>query len=196
MSDAETLAVYAAQADAYRTKFTGAPSGSLIAFTELLPPNARVLDLGCGPGNAAEHMAAQGHTVDAWDASPTFIEAIDAPGVTARVATFDQLDAQDTYDGIWANFSLLHAPRADFPGHMHRVAKALKPGGILHLGMKTGTGEKRDHLGRFYAFHTEAELRDTLTSRGLTILHTHAGEEAGLAGTVDPFLLLTGRKDG
>ncbi|MGR3466669.1 MAG: class I SAM-dependent methyltransferase [Shimia sp.] len=196
MSDAETLAVYAAQAQAYRDRFAGAPSRSLIAFAELLPKGATVLDLGCGPGNAAVHMAAQGHQVDAWDASPAFIDAIDAPGVTPRLATFEALDAVEAYDGIWANFSLLHATRAAFPGHMDRIAGALRPGGVLFLGMKTGTGERRDHLGRFYAFHSVEELRAAFTERGIGVLHAQTGEEAGLAGTVDPFLLLTGRKDG
>ena len=44
------------------------------------------------------------------------------------------------------------------PMHLKNVANALKGGGIFHVGLKTGTGEQRDRLGRFYAFYTDEEL--------------------------------------
>ena len=63
-------------------------------------------------------------------------------------AANDEIDGEDLYDGIWANFSLLHAPRAAFPLHLMALKRAIKPGGLLHLGMKLGEGEGRDGLGR------------------------------------------------
>ncbi|MGR3436042.1 MAG: class I SAM-dependent DNA methyltransferase [Shimia sp.] len=196
MSDAETLRAYTEGADAYRARFDAAPSADLIAFEAALPRGARVLDLGCGPGRAAAYIGAQGHAVDAWDATPAFVDAIDAPGVTPRLATFDELDTEALYDGIWASFSLLHAPRSAFPGHLSAVARALKSGGRLHLGMKTGTGEARDRLGRFYAFHTPDELRGHCAAAGLRIDTERQGEEVGLAGTIDPFVVLTAHRHG
>ena len=76
-------------------------------------------------------------------------------GVEVRVAMFADIAGTDIYDGIWANFSLLHAPKADLPNHLAALHAALKPKGRLHLGMKLGTGEQRDTIGRFYAYYTD-----------------------------------------
>lgn len=191
MTDPTTIAVYDARVKDYAAQFSGPPSTSLVAFAAALPRAATVLDLGCGPGHAAGFLAAQGHAVHAWDASTQMVALAAAhPGVTARQASFDDLVESRRFHGIWANFSLLHAPRADFPRHLDAIARALKPGGRLHLGLKLGTGERTDHLGRFYAFHGEDELRTHLTTRGFTITDTRTGEEAGLAGTVEPYILI------
>ena len=103
-------------------------------------------------------------------------------------AEFSNLTDQAIYDGIWANFSLLHEERSKFPGHLSRVATALKPNGIFHLGMKTGSGERRDHLERYYTFYSAAELRQNLEAAGFQVLQETTGEGTGLAGTVDPWI--------
>ena len=193
MSDPETLAVYDARAEAYDA-LAGPPDGDMVAFAEALPEGGRVLDLGCGPGTAAARLSALGLEVEAWDASEAMVEKARAKGGAARVARFDDLEAEAAYDGLWAAFSLLHAPRADLPGLLDRVARALRPGGRLHLGMKTGAGEERDGLGRFYAYWSVAELTDLLEARGLSVLSVREGEEPGLAGTLDPFCVIAARK--
>ena len=99
-----------------------------------------------------------------------------------------------TYDGIYANFSLLHAPKSEMPDHLARISKAMKPGGALHLGLKAGDGERRDRFGRFYAFYQDAEITGLLADVGLTVETRDFGEEAGLEGTVDPWIILTARK--
>ena len=194
MSDARTLAVYEARAEAYDV-LGGPPDAEMVAFAEALPEGGRVLDLGCGPGTAARRLVDLGLTVEAWDASEAMVAKTRARGVDTRVARFEDLEAEAAYDGVWAAFSLLHAPRADLPGLLDRVARALRPGGRLHLGMKTGAGERRDGLGRFYAFWSVEELRALLETRGLSVVSVREGEEAGLAGTVDPFCVIAARKD-
>ncbi|MEL7089914.1 MAG: class I SAM-dependent methyltransferase, partial [Planctomycetota bacterium] len=111
-------------------------------------------------------------------------------GVEVRIATFAEVNAKGAYDGIWANFSLLHAPRAELPGHLSRLHRASRPGGPFHIGMKTGTGEKRDRLGRFYAFYGVQELTDLLEEAGFTVTHAEEGEGPGLAGDVEPWVIL------
>lgn len=190
--DDETLGVYGARAQDY-ADLTADLEGDkhLATFIAVLPSGARVLDLGCGPGRAAAQMAAAGLGVDAVDAVPEMVALAAAqPGVTARQATFDQIEGRALYDGIWANFSLLHAPRDALPRHLQAVAKALKPGGLLHIGMKTGTGEGRDALGRFYVYYTEAELRDLLAQAGLTPTEHWTGRDIGLAGTSDDWIVI------
>lgn len=197
MSDRETLEVYDRSAAEYATRFTAdGVSKHLTRFIAALPDRARVLDLGCGPGNAARAMAAAGFRVEAWDASAEMVGLAGRdPAVSARQARFDALDARTSYDGIHANFSLLHAPKIEMPDHLARIARALRPSGVFHIGMKTGTGEARDALGRFYAYYEEEELTALLAAAGLSVIATDRGRDKGLAGTVDPWMILLARKN-
>lgn len=187
-SDRETLQVYETRAQDYADLIGRAAAPGLADFVAALPPGGHVLDLGCGPGDSARRFLDAGFTVDAVDAVPAMVSQARELGVPARQATFDQIDTHDTYHGIWANFSLLHAPRADFPGHLARLNRALKPGGRLHLGMKLGTGAHRDGLGRFYTYYSEDELMRHLTEAGFTPATAHRGEGTGLDGTSAPWI--------
>ncbi|WP_187429067.1 bifunctional 2-polyprenyl-6-hydroxyphenol methylase/3-demethylubiquinol 3-O-methyltransferase UbiG [Roseobacter fucihabitans] len=193
MSDAETLKVYAEKAGAYvaMTKTAGLDP-RVASFIARLPARAHVLDLGCGPGQEAGAMAAAGMQVTAYDAVPEMVALAAAhPGVSAYQATFEDITGADIYDGVWANFSLLHAPRADMPRHLAQIAMALKPGGLFHIALKSGTGSKRDRMGRFYSYYTDSELTGLLQEAGFTVTDLAAGEGKGLDGAVSPWISLT-----
>lgn len=197
-TDPKTIAVYDAQAHDYATKFDswGKPGAQLKRFMDALPDSGHVLDLGCGPAGSSKHMIAAGFTVDAVDASAEMVRmASKVNGVIARVATFDDLDATAAYDGVWANFSLLHAPRVDLPRYLGAIATALRPGGIFHIGMKLGTGAHRDGIDRLYTYVSVEELSSLLTEAGFTLSDIDEGAEVGLAGTLDPWVVMMGRKD-
>ena len=191
MTDAQTLAVYDVKIDDYLRLTQAPPSKSLLAFIKAIPEGGRVLDLGCGPGFAAAEMARHGCNVEAIDGSAEMVAAASKhPGVIARQATFDDLPAQATYYGIYANFSLMHAKRADFNRHIQACHTALLPGGIFHLAMKLGTGAKRDALGRFYTYYTAEELKQILMQTGFTLTFEREGKEKGLTGDVEPFIMM------
>jgi hypothetical protein len=140
-------------------------------------------------------MRDAGLTVDAWDASPEMARiGRDTHGLDIRVAEFAELTAESVYDGIFANFSLLHAPKADMPAHLDRISTALKPGGLLHLGLKSGDGEARDAIGRFYAYYQDAEITGLLKTAGFVVETRDFGSEAGLDGTIAPWIILSARK--
>lgn len=196
--DAKTIAFYDSAADRYANlTSTDTPDASLLAFMQLLPKGAHVLDLGCGPGHASYHMVRAGFVSDPVDASVAMIaRARDSHNLPARQMTFDDLDAVADYDGVWANFSLLHAPRADLPKHLTAIATALRPDGLLHIGMKTGTGASRDSIDRMYTYVTVAELTTLLQDAGFAPLTINEGREKGCAGTIDPFVIIQARKHG
>lgn len=192
MSDPETLSVYARKAAEYAQRF-GANQKSdepRDTFIALMAPGGRVLDLGCGPGTSAAALAHAGLSVEAWDAVPEMVAlAGQHDGVTAKQAVFDDLDAQGRYHGIWANFSLLHAPLADLPTHLAAISTALKPGGIFHIGMKTGEGEARDALGRRYSYVEPDHLRSLLREAGLEPTQSWTGQSPGLDGVDAPWVI-------
>lgn len=194
-ADARTIEVYDARAGDYDDRFRAdRPDRHLGAFIALLPEGARVLDLGCGPANASAFLRAAGMSPDPVDASPAMVAlANDHHDIGARLATFDDIDANAAYDGVWANFSLLHAPRRDLARHLCALHHALRPGGLLHLGMKTGEGEGRDDLDRFYTYVTLPEITGLLAQAGFAVIACEEGHEVGLAGTNDPFVILRAR---
>lgn len=197
MTDQQTLDVYDAKIEDYKKLTFATASKSLLKFIEALPDDAHALDLGCGPGFAAAEMARRGVKVTATDASPEMVAAASQhPGVTARCETYHDLKTVPTYHGIYANFALLHATRDDFHAHIKSCHQALFDDGILHLGLKLGHGEKRDSLGRFYTYYTRDELVEILTTTGFTVTFEHQGEEPGLAGPIEPFILIQARKNG
>lgn len=189
-ADAATIAFYDANAEDYAAAAT-CPEGfeHLARFMADLPPGGSVLDFGCGEGWAAGRLAAEGFDVLGIDASESLLAIAGArPGVKVRQALFEDLDERRAYDGVWASFSLLHAPHATLPGHLARISRALRPAGRLYLGLKEGTGEKRDRLGRRYSYFTAEEVSAHLDAVGFAPPEIDRIEGRGMTGDVEFFL--------
>lgn len=191
MTDAQTIAAYDARAEDYRAMMEKlGPDPALTEFLARLPEYGRVLDLGCGTGEITVAMMDAGFEVTGWDASAEMVRIARAAGADAHVARFDDLDEVAAFDGVCASFSLLHAPRADFPRHLARIHAALRPGGYLFLGMKLGAGAARDDLGRHYTYYSETELEENLGKAGFRIVYRRLDADAGLSGETYPFAVM------
>ena len=189
-ADATTIAVYDAKTEEYRTLGASTSERKVeIRFAQSLPKGGMVLDYGCGPGCTAAYFAQQGLITHAFDASEEMVKLASAyAGVTAWQAGFDAFSAKDTYDGIWASFSLLHAERRDTPALLDKIHKAMKTGGKFYIAMKLGQGEARDALGRFYTYYEETELRNLLCSAGFRWQSHRTGEDVGLDGKMSKLI--------
>ncbi|SHH30725.1 Methyltransferase domain-containing protein [Cognatiyoonia sediminum] len=198
MTDKTTIDVYDGQAEEYaKLVQQDGPDEHLQAFIDLIPENGTVLDLGSGPAAASAHMRAAGLVPDPVDASLQMVELANRThDIGARQATFDDISGEELYDGIWANFSLLHAPRSDLPRHIETLCAALKTGGVFHIGMKTGEGEQRDRIGRKYTYVSVNELNDLLDDAGLSVNYTDEGSAKGLDGTDAPWVICRATKNG
>ncbi len=193
MSDKETLKVYAEKAQYYSDLMSASAGKDPLQakFIAALPKGSHVLDLGCGPGHFAHFMAQSGLRVTASDAVTEMIALIpEHPSITPLQASFDEISGENLYDGIWANFSLLHAPRADMPRYLAALKAAIKPGGLFHIALKTGDKTERDGLGRKYTYFTETELTDLLSDAGFVVDSCTMGRDVGLAGTEDEWMAL------
>ena len=167
------------------------PSEPLIAFIKAVKPSGLVLDLGCGPGMAAAFMRDSGLELVAVDASSAMIKiANECYDLNAKKMNFSDVCGEDIYDGVWANFSLLHATKIDFKQHIKIIYNVLKSGGVFSIGMKLGIGERRDNLGRFYAYYNRSELLKLLIDLGFILRMEYLGEELGLVGAVEPWITM------
>ncbi|MEX0502264.1 class I SAM-dependent methyltransferase [Alphaproteobacteria bacterium LSUCC0719] len=197
MADHGTMAAYAANIDKYR-QMVGDMGGNamLPGFLARLPDNASVLDFGCGIGDSAARIKAAGHDVTCIDASPEMaLAARELFGLEVRQQSFDQLDENAAFDAIWASFSLLHAPKATMPDILARIERAMRPGGLVYIGLKQGVGEHRDDFGRFYAYYEADELTDLVTAAGLAPVALDRDRTAGMSGKMEICLHITSRKE-
>ena len=160
-------------------------------FSNALPKNGLILDYGCGPGYFAKKFLADGFKVDAFDASEKMIEiASIETQVNWWVADFKSFRATKLYDGIWANFSLLHAPKKEIIQLIQTIFKSLKRHGLFSVGLKLGTGEKRDRIGRKYSYFEEHEIRNILSKEKFYHISHHLGEAKGLDGESAKFIII------
>tara|TARA_Y100001947_G_scaffold94289_1_gene80358 strand:- start:2159 stop:2758 length:600 start_codon:yes stop_codon:yes gene_type:complete len=195
-ADAATIAYYQANAPHYTLSFGQAPSHHLDAFLDRLAPGASVLELGCGAGRDSARIAERGFTLDATDGTPAMVrKANERFGIAARVMRFDELDAEETYDAVWAHACLLHVARADLPGVLASVHAALRANGLHFANYKLGSAEGRDPLGRLTNLPDEEWLEETYRAAGFAILATQRYRGKGADGIQRDWYALTLRKE-
>lgn len=196
--DAATLAFYAHEAPAYAAGGPGGIGRHLDGFLDRLAEGALVLELGCGSGRDAAHMESRGFRVVPTDGVPEMAAQAEARlGRPVRVMRFDELDAQQEYDGVVAAYSLLHVPRAGLVDVLARIWRALKPGGWHVATYKTAGAEGRDRLGRYYNYPGEAELLAWYAAAGdWCQVETESGEGRGYEGGESRFIMITLQKPG
>ena len=111
---------------------TTGPDAREVAFeavAEVAP--RRVLEVGCGPGEASERIARElGAEVVALDVSPRMAELARRRGVDARVGDVQRLPFADgEFDCALAAWMLFHV--ADLDRALSELARVLRPGGRL-----------------------------------------------------------------
>jgi SAM-dependent methyltransferase len=107
------------------------PAEVLTGFDHLLPASGDTLDLACGLGGNALHLARRGLTTHAWDSAATAIETLaaqaDAENLPLTAEVHDVIErppAPATFDVVVVSRFL---DRALCPA----LAGALRPGGLL-----------------------------------------------------------------
>lgn len=127
-----------------------------------LQPNAHILDLGCGSGRDSKGFLQNGYKVTAVDGSKELCKiASKNIGQDVICQLFNELDAVNEFDGVWACASLLHLPTNELKQTLKRVEKALKKDGYFYASFKYGDFEgERD--GRYFNDFTEVSFSTLL----------------------------------
>lgn len=183
---ADTLTYYDQHADAFIDRTAHKDMAHVYApFLALVEDGGRILDAGCGSGRDAAAFAARGYRVTAFDGSPEMARrASERAGFPVRSMTFDAVDWQEAFDGVWASASLLHLPPEALRAAVGRLARALRIGGAFFMSMKEGDfqGKRED---RWFTDTTPEGLRELLTTSGLEVVDVWRTAELRLGVTVD-----------
>jgi ubiquinone/menaquinone biosynthesis C-methylase UbiE len=157
----------------------------LDAFAAALPPAARVVDLGAGPGLDTVLLVERGLRAVGVDFSMGMLRAgrrefgaVRIQGDARRLPV-----ATTSIDGVWAKASLLHLQRDDVALALAEVRRVLSPGGVLFVSLKAGTGAAtetaRYGLPRFFQYWTDDALDAVLDAHGFAVLRRTTDEGAG-----------------
>ncbi len=191
----DTASFYARKAATYAAD-TGAypPPPPLQHFVARLPAGGRVLELGCGSGRDSGWMLEQGFDVHPTDGVAEMAAQASARlGISVGVLPFDEIDAVEVYDGVWANACLLHVPRADLPDVLRRIQRTLKPGGLFYASYKAGRGEGVDRFGRYFNYPDEDFLRQSYGA-GWVGLDVESADGSGYDGVETCWLRVLAEK--
>lgn len=109
-------------------------TGVIEAWLLGLPPAPRLLELGPGTGQLAQHAERLGARVHGIDLSPENVSYCLQRGISAQVGDFRSLRhmaGQQRFDGAYAINALLHVPRIEHAAVIAGVVDCLLPGGSL-----------------------------------------------------------------
>lgn len=163
-------------------------------FLKYLNPQSRILDAGCGSGRDSKVFADLGYYVTAMDASPKICaEAEKVLGQKVLCQSFEELDMERMFDGIWACASLLHVPKEKMPEVLHRLKHALKDEGILYASFKYGN-EEVIKQGRYFSNYDERTLKKLMQDAGFEILELFVTEDVREDKSGEKWVNVIGKK--
>ncbi|MDO8569518.1 MAG: class I SAM-dependent methyltransferase [bacterium] len=154
------------------------------AFIKELLPGARVLDVGCGSGVKSEYLVVHGLKVTGIDISDKLLEIAkrEVPEGEFKVLSMTDLDSMtETFDGVFAQASLLHIPKKEAGDVVQKMARRLVSGGLLYIAVKEmregkpeeGIEKENDYgydYERFFSYFSMDELKQYLSEAGLQIV--------------------------
>jgi tellurite methyltransferase len=143
----------------------GRPSKALGEMASRLTPGSRVLDVGCGEGRNALHLASLGFKVTAFDISVAGIGKLLVMAkerrlsVDAFVADMREYDFAQPFDLILCMGCLQMIKREEWREVLRRIQAAAVPGGLNIVGVLTDAlPEPPDLKGFFLGIFKEGEL--------------------------------------
>ncbi|HEY4159195.1 MAG TPA: class I SAM-dependent methyltransferase, partial [Polyangiaceae bacterium] len=176
-------------------------SQNYAALLDALPGSGpqRILDLGCGPGRDLLALRALGHLPVGLDGCAAFVAMARAQsGCPVLEQNFFELSLEPaSFDGVFANASLFHAPRAVLPRVLSVLLAALVPGGVLFCSNpRSFEADSEGWDGERYGSHLTIEGWQRVISEAGFVLERHFLRPAGCAPAEQPWLAMVCRKPG
>ena len=167
---------------------------ALLAHIEGTQPYT-ILDFGCGPGRDLITLAALGHLPIGLDGAAAFADmARKHSGRPVWHQDFLVLDLPPNhFDGIFANASLQHIPKAELPRVLRDLHSALKPRGVLFASIPRGNNEEGGNDARYSCFHSPESWHAQMQNAGFVECLTYY-RPAGLPRSEQRWLASVWRK--
>ncbi len=147
-------------------------------FLSQIPKNSHILDAGCGSGRDTANFSALGYKVTAIDGSMEMCKlASEFSGQEVLHMQFQDIDFNQTFDGIWASASLLHVPSDELDSVLTNLKNALKDDGILYASFKYGDYEGMRN-GRYFNDLVESTAVDLFKENGFEVIKTWITHDA------------------
>jgi len=170
---------------------------NITAFLDALPKNRPldILDFGCGPGRDLHHFKSLGHKPVGLDGSKKFCTmASKYSGCETLNQTFTSINLPaESFDGVFANASLFHVPRAELHKVLLRLHDCLQPNGVLFTSNPRGNSEAVK--GQRYGHYLELETSEKFfQNAGFKVL-SHYYRPTGKPIEQQPWLAIVSRKN-
>jgi SAM-dependent methyltransferase len=121
-----------------RYKTYAPPNASVVDWTDTLPEQATVLDVGCGVGRHVVYLGGRGFNMSGADIAPSGVQttrdACAERGIpfNGRVADMTALPWDDnTFDAVLSTATVCHHCRADITQTLAEIFRVLKPDGLV-----------------------------------------------------------------
>ena len=148
---------------AYHEKtFSIDPSSFLAPLAQRLPPEAFVLDVGCGSGRDLLWMKQQGFDVIGFERSPGLAElARDNADCEVIQGDFETYDFSSIFvDGVMLVGALVHVAHERFSDVFKNITSAIPDNGSVLITLKEGSGDLKDPDGRIFYLWEDPKARD------------------------------------
>lgn len=163
-------------------------------FLALLPENAEVLDLGCGTGRDMVYLEDAGCYVTPMDGSEQMCRLAEIyTDKEVLHMTFEEMEFEEVFDGIWACASLLHVEGKNMDRIMKKVVNALKPDGVLYMSFKYGDAEEIRNQRLFHDYTEETAYDMVMRQEGVRIVEMWQSDD--VRGIETKWLNLLVKKD-
>lgn len=200
----KTIETYDKHADSYQSKFMDFESykTKLRGFCDILLPGAKILDVGCGPGNAAKLLNESNKDFEILgiDLSVEMINLarknVISPKVNFLVGDIRDMNLQDqVFDAVILSFCLPHLSNEEAEALVGHIGIVLSKGGFLYLscmegaksGYETTSFSPRDYI--FFNYYSEDFIQQILEMNNFKVLQLYRElyPESDGSKTIDMF---------
>ena len=162
----KTIDYYNEHADSYYRNTVGVDlDATRLRFAAYLPPEASVIDMGCGSGRDDLAFNNMGHRAIGLDASVELVSlAMEMLGIKAFCADMSTWISGEPYDGIWSCASLMHLNDEECKRFFNNLQYNLKSGGAIYISVKSGIETGEDAAGRYLRDYTSEEIEALIST--------------------------------
>jgi ubiquinone/menaquinone biosynthesis C-methylase UbiE len=176
-------------------------------FCKLLEkPGAKILEIGCGPGNITKYLLSQrpDFIIDAIDNSPNMIELAKENNPKAHFSIMDAREInrlKDSFDGVVCGFCIPYLSKEDNAKLIKDCSLHLNRSGIFYCSVLEGdyrnsgyeTGSTSDQM--FVYYYDEFFFLEELKKNGLELIDFKRKHFVRKNGKEEYHLVFTARKN-